>query len=156
MSLQELTTAADAGGMRLAARQFVGVLLVAAMLLVTVGVFTFARPAYHSPNESATIDFAKEHHYPLAAVKRAFAAHGIVLHSGATSAGFVWLGATPPPFRMDSLQVLVAPRNGRGSWGPEVERYDERFGNVFVTYGGHDDALLARIKAAVSDIRKHS
>jgi hypothetical protein len=149
--------AADTSVMRLAARHLVGVLLIASMLLVTVGVFTFARPQYHSPNESKTIDFSKEGYYPLAVVKRAFAAHGIVLHPGASPApGFAWLGGGPPPFPAASLQVLVAPHNGRGSWGPKLEPYDERFGNVFVSYGGHDDALLRRIDAAVSDIRKHS
>ncbi len=147
---------ADTADMRLAGRHLVGALLVASMLFVTVGVFTFARPAYRAPNESRTIDFSKEHHYALADVKRAFAAHGIVLHAGARSAGFAWLGSGPAPFRADSLQVIVAPRNGRASWGDKVSPYDARFGNVLVTYGGHDGTLLARVKAAVSDIRKHS
>lgn len=133
------------------------VLLLTAALFVTAGVFTFARPEYHPPNESKTIDFSKEHYYPLPAVKRAFAAHGIALDAGdAPGPGFAWLGYGPPPFRAASLQVIVAPHNGRASWGAKLEPYDERFGNVFVTYGGHDDALLHRVKAAVSDIRKHS
>ncbi|MEP6908945.1 MAG: hypothetical protein ABI896_00785 [Actinomycetota bacterium] len=48
---------------------------------------------------------------------------------------------------------MVAPRTGTGSWGPKLEPYDERFGNVAVTYGGPDDDLLTRIKAAVSSLR---
>ena len=51
---------------------------------------------------------------------------------------------------------MFAPHDGKGSWGPKLERYDERFGNLFVTYGGHDTALLRRVKAAVSDIRNDS
>jgi len=48
---------------------------------------------------------------------------------------------------------MIAPHNGNGSWGPKLEPYDVRFGNVFVTYGGKDKRLLERVKAAVSDIR---
>ena len=139
--------------MRLAARHLVGVLLIASMLLITVGVFTFARPVYHSPNESPTIDFSKVHYYSPATVKRAFARHGIELHSGDVS---WWMSDQPPPWRTGALQVLVGSHNGKASWGAKLEPYDERFGNVFVSYGGHDEALLRRVKAAVSDIRKHS
>jgi hypothetical protein len=48
---------------------------------------------------------------------------------------------------------MVAARRGKGSWGPKLEPYDARFGNVFVSYGGRDPALLARIKSAVSELR---
>jgi hypothetical protein len=51
------------------------------------------------------------------------------------------------------LQVQVAPRNGKGSWGPVLQPYDERFDNVGVTYGGGDEALLERVEAAVEDLR---
>jgi hypothetical protein len=46
-----------------------------------------------------------------------------------------------PSFFADALQVEVGPRAGTGSWGPKLESYDERFGNVLVTYGGHDEQL---------------
>ena len=49
--------------------------------------------------------------------------------------------------------MMVGPRTGRGSWGPKLESYDERFGNVFVSYGGHDEGLLGRVKAAVAALR---
>lgn len=47
----------------------------------------------------------------------------------------------------------MGPRIGTGSFGAKLEAYDERFGNVMVTYGGHDDQLLDRVKAAVDDVR---
>jgi hypothetical protein len=48
---------------------------------------------------------------------------------------------------------MVAARRGSGSWGPKLDAYDVRFGNVLVTYGGRDHALLRRIESAVSDLR---
>lgn len=59
---------------------------------------------------------------------------------------------TPQQFA-DELQVLVGPRRGHGSWGPKLEPYDERFGNVLVTYGGRDERMLERVKNAVSALR---
>jgi hypothetical protein len=35
----------------------------------------------------------------------------------------------------------------------KLERYEARFGNVLVTYGGRDERLLARVQAAVDDLR---
>jgi hypothetical protein len=46
------------------------------------------------------------------------------------------------------LNVVVGPRTGMGSYGPELETYDERFGNVLVTSGG-GERLLDRVRAAV-------
>jgi hypothetical protein len=57
------------------------------------------------------------------------------------------------PLEADALQVMIGPPKGRGSWGPKLEPYDERFGNVLVTYGGEDEQLLRRVKAAVSALR---
>ena len=128
-------------------------LVIATAVLATAGVFTFARPQYHPRYESKTIDFSKQHYYAPAEIRRAFAAHGIALRSGDVS---WWLGNGPAPWKADALQVLVGPRHGKGSWGPKLEPYDERFGNVFVSYGGHDEHLLDRVKAAVSDIRNDS
>jgi hypothetical protein len=34
-----------------------------------------------------------------------------------------------------------------------LEPYDERLANVMVTYGGEDEGLLDRVKAAVSALR---
>jgi hypothetical protein len=130
------------------------ILVVVVALVATGAVFTFARPQYHPAYESKTIDFAKVHYYSPTAVRRAFAEHGITLHAGASPGeGMVWFGGGPVPFPADSLQVMVGPRRGKGSWGPKLEPYDTRFGNVLVTYGGKDPALLARAKRAVSDLR---
>jgi hypothetical protein len=64
-----------------------------------------------------------------------------------------WLCHERVPCRAAVLQVMVGPKTGRGSWGPKLEPYDERFDNVLVTYGGHDEALLRQVEAAVSDLR---
>lgn len=53
----------------------------------------------------------------------------------------------------DALNVVVGPRTGTGSYGPELEPYDERFGNVLVTYGGEDEQLLEQIENAVDALR---
>ena len=124
-----------------------------AALAALAAVFTFARPAYHSQSESKMIDFSKEHYYSPSVVRRAFAGRGITLHAGDRSGGLTWLSNVPLPFPADSLQVMVAERNGRASWGPKLQPYDVRFGNVLVTYGGSDERLLERAKAAVAVLR---
>jgi hypothetical protein len=48
---------------------------------------------------------------------------------------------------------VIGPRTGTGSYGPELEPYDERFGNVLVTYGRDDAQLLERVSAAVDALR---
>ena len=53
----------------------------------------------------------------------------------------------------EALKVQVGPRTGTGSFGPELAAYDERFGNVMVTYGGSDEGLLDRVEAAVDELR---
>jgi hypothetical protein len=53
----------------------------------------------------------------------------------------------------DALEVVVAPRNETGSFGPKSNGYDDRFGNVTLAYGGMDEALQRGVKAAVTAIR---
>jgi hypothetical protein len=60
------------------------------------------------------------------------------------------LHSDPPPQTADKLSVLVGTRTGLVGFGAKYNAYDERFENVMVTYGGSDEALLARIKAAVA------
>jgi len=49
---------------------------------------------------------------------------------------------------------MIAGRTAQVSWGPRFDgEYDERFGNLDVRYGGHDEHVLVRIKAAVSSLR---
>jgi hypothetical protein len=147
---------ADALEMRLAVRHLVGILLVCSGLIVTVGVFTFARPAYHPRYESKMIDFSHEQYFSPALVRRSFAELGVRLRTVNGLNGFILLLRPGSSGDAKALQVSVAPRNGKGSWGPKLEPYDERFGNVFVTYGGPDSDLLQRVQAAVSSIRNDS
>jgi hypothetical protein len=58
--------------------------------------------------------------------------------------------AIRPPQTTDKLSVLVGTRTGLVGFGAKYNAYDERFENVMITYGGSDEALLARIKAAVA------
>jgi hypothetical protein len=131
------------------------ILIVLAALLATTAVFAFARPEYHRQYESKMIDFSKQHYYSAATVRRAFAQHGVRLrYSTLVFSKISWLSNTPPPFPTDALSVFVGPRTGTGSWGPpKLEPYDERFGNILVTYGGNDDGLVKRVHAAVSELR---
>jgi hypothetical protein len=52
----------------------------------------------------------------------------------------------------DDLQVVVGPRTSTGSFGPKLESYDNRFENVMVTYGGDNEQLLQKVKAAVASL----
>jgi hypothetical protein len=99
------------------------------------------------------IDFSSAHYYSPSFVRRAFVAQGVTLHAGDRTGGLTWLSNVRLPFPADSLQVMVAARDGKGSWGSKLQPYDVRFGNVFVTYGGHDERLLERAKAAVAALR---
>jgi hypothetical protein len=139
--------------MSFVARHVAAVLVVLAACLAALGVFTFARPQYHPLYESKMIDFSKQHHYDRGAVRAAFAAHGIKLYAGDKPAVGMATFSGDPAFHADAVQVMVGPRTGTGSFGPKLERYDERFGNVMVTYGGQDERLLDRVKAAVDELR---
>jgi hypothetical protein len=135
--------------MRIGVRHLVFAFLVASALIVAVGVFTFAQPAYHPRHEA---------YYAPGMVTRTFARHGVTLRAVNGPGGFQLFLRPGDKGDVASLQVLLAPRRGRGrgSWGPKLEPYDVRFGNVYVTYGGNDHALLERVQAAVSDIRNRS
>ncbi len=139
--------------MALLPRYSVSILVVLAASLAIFTVLTFARPQYHPQYESKMIDFSKQRYYAGATVRKAFAAQQIRLYAfdGPATA---WTGFSNEPAAFaDALNVMVAPRAGKGSWGPRLEPYDERFGNVLVTYGGHDEDLLQAVKAAVASLR---
>ena len=57
------------------------------------------------------------------------------------------------PLEASALQVAVAARAAKVDRGPKLQPYDERFANVDVTYGGRDEQLLERVRAAVADLR---
>ena len=139
--------------MAFANRHPVPLLVALVALLATAIVFAFLRPEYDRQRGSATIDFSTEHYYSPSTVRAVFASRRIKLYAGEQPAPGTFTFSGDPRFFADSLQVQVGPRTGTGSWGPKLEPYDERFGNVLVTYGGHDEQLLGGIKAAVSDLR---
>jgi hypothetical protein len=141
------------GLMSFALRHPISLVLVVAALAGTAAVFAFARPQYHSPNESEMIDFSERVHHSPEAVQAAFATHGIQLRIVSRFSGMIVLSNGPAPLQADDLQVIVAPRSGSGSWGPRLEPYDERFDNLLVSYGGKDEQLLADVQSAVSDLK---
>ena len=137
--------------MGFALRHSVSILIVVAAAAATAGVFVVATPE-HPRDESEMIDFSERDYYSTERVRAAFTAHGIELHATAGPNGFTIFNRRGE-VQADALQVLVAPRHGRGSWGPKLEHYAVRFGNVLVTFGERDDELLGRIKAAVEELR---
>jgi hypothetical protein len=132
-------------------RLSVSILVVVGATLATLAIFTFARPQYHPRYESKMIDFSEQNYLSPDTVRRAFAKHGIRLKSS-PAFEFTLLNI-PRAAQADDLQVVVGPRTGTGSFGPKLESYDNRFENVMVTYGGHDEQLLREVKAAVSSLR---
>ena len=139
--------------MAFALRHPLSFLVVLVAILATAGVFVFARPEYRPQYESEMIDFSKQHYYSPASVRQAFAAEGIHLREASRFAGMLILSNTPRHLTADALTVVVGPRAGTGSYGPELEPYDERFGNVLVTYGGKNERLLERVENAVDTLR---
>jgi hypothetical protein len=139
--------------MAFAFRHPLTLLVVLVALVTAAGVFVFARPEYQAEDESQLIDFSKQHYYSPSSVRQAFATEGIRLREASRVGGMIILSTTPDRLTADALNVVVGPRTGRGSYGPELESYDERFGNVLVTYGGEDERVLNRVKAAVDVLR---
>jgi hypothetical protein len=139
--------------MPLASRHPIPVFVAIAALVATAIVFVGARPESDSQRGSTMIDFSTEHYYSPNIVRAIFASRRIKLYAGEQPAPGTFALSGDPRFFADALQVQVGPRTGTGSWGPKLEPYEERFGNVLVTYGGHDEQLLGRIRAAVNDLR---
>ena len=135
--------------MRLVVRHPAPFLVVLSACATIAAVFAFARPAYHPQYESKMIDFSQVRHYSPDAVRTAFAEQGIRLRPNSRFFGITMFSRVAVP-DADALQVLVGPKTGKASWGPKLEPYDERFGNVYVSYGGTDERLLGKVKAAVS------
>jgi hypothetical protein len=132
-------------------RYSVSILVVGGATLATFALFTFARPQYQPRYESKMIDFSKQNYLSPDTVRVAFGKQGIRL---LTSSVFdLTLLRMPRAVQADDLHVVVGPRTGTGSFGPKLESYDNRFDNVMVTYGGHDEQLLQEVKAAVSSLR---
>jgi hypothetical protein len=139
--------------MALAARHPAPLVVLLAALVAIGSVFAFARPVYHRRYESKMIDFSKVQYYSPTTVRKAFRIAGVRLHVTSRLSGMVMMSNVALPVRADTLQVVLGPRKGSGSFGPKLEAYDERFGNVMVTYGGAERPLLRRIESAVSSLR---
>jgi len=139
--------------MAFALRHPLTLLVVLVAVAGTAGVFVFARPEYRPEHESEMIDFSKVEYFSPATVRQAFAARGIRLREVSSFYGMHVLSDTPGQLTADALNVVVGPRTGTHSYGPELEPYDERFGNVLVTYSGTDEELLGNIDAAVDALR---
>jgi hypothetical protein len=136
-----------------ALRHRISVLLVLCAFLTVSGVFLFARPEYQPRYESEMLDFSKQRHYGPDAVRDAFVAKGVRLRVASRFNGMLILSNEPRPLEADALHVIIGPRRGTGSWGSRLQPYDERFGNVLVTYGGRDEQLLDGVRAAVAALR---
>ena len=98
------------------------------------------------------VDLAEKDYISPAAVRAAFAAESLPLRYMTRSGLLLVLHSDPPPQTAEKLSVVVGARKGRVGFGARYNAYDDRFENVMVTYGGSDDALLARIKAAVATL----
>jgi hypothetical protein len=145
-----------ATAMEFASRHLLAIGIVMVSVFAASGVLLFAVPEYQPRYESRMIDFSQRDYYSPSRVRGVFAAHGVRLVPTAGESGFVTYYRPGSRGDATALQVSIAPPHGQGSWGPELQRYDERFGNVLVTYGGSDAALLTRVEAAVSSIRNDS
>jgi len=143
---------ADTGLVAAVVRYRISAAVVLGALAGVSAVFLFARPVFRPQYESEMIDFAQRDYYGPQRVRQAFEARSVRLRYRTGFAGFLSFSNTPS-FTADSLQVNIAPRTGKGSWGPRLEAYDVRFGNIFVSYGGDDRALLQRVQSAVETLR---
>jgi hypothetical protein len=141
------------------------VIAVAAVLVAVAamgGVIAFARPTYRPSSPYTAVNMNGQRHYMVAQVKHAFASHGLVINS-VTRSGDRHTGLTI----LDQRHGRIAPdwtislfgTESTVSFGPKLDPaqgYESRFGNVAVLYGDPhpNQALLARIKAAVSDLQR--
>lgn len=99
------------------------------------------------------VNLAEKAYISPSAVRAAFAAEGLPLRYTTGPRPLLVLHTDPPPQTAEKLSVLVGARTGRVGFGAKYNAYDERFENVMVTYGGTDEAVLARIKASVATLK---
>lgn len=144
-------------------RHPISLVVVLVAIATTIAVFVFARPQYRPELESKMFDMSNEHVYSRAEVRQAFAGQGLrftyvdqIGNNRAT--GITTFATKAPPWDTQQFYVYYAGPKAKGSWGdPDIAHhageYEERFGNLLVHYGGSDEQLLARIEAAVDDLR---
>jgi len=126
-------------------------------------VFVFARPAYHPSSPDTLVNMNDQPHYTVAQVRKAFASHALRLgresRDGNAKHGFVVLSLPLHDGQAPSFTVTLFGTESTVSFGPKLDStqgYETRFGNLSVLYGDPhpNPALLARIKAAVSDLQR--
>jgi hypothetical protein len=148
--------------MLLLLRHPVSLVIVLVAMATTMSVFVFARPQYRPQFENPPFDMTKEHVYSRAEVRGAFAQHGLrlryVTQIGGHDGGVTTYATGKPPWDTKQFYVYYAGPKAQGSWGdPDIAKdggeYEQRFGNLLVHYGGSDEQMLARIEAAVDDLR---
>jgi hypothetical protein len=140
-------------------RHVIAVAAVLVAVAATGGVFAFARPTYRPSSPYTLVNMNGQRHYTVAQVRQAFASHGLVINSVAKSdTGLTILDQRHGRIAPDWTISLFGTES-TVSFGPKLDPaqgYESRFGNVAVLYGDPhpNQALLARIKAAVSDLQR--
>ena len=139
-------------------RHLIAVVVVCVAAASVGAVFAFARPTYH-PTTDKRVEMQGQRHYSVAEVKRAFAAHGIVFRhasrSGTAARGLTVLGDVKPGTRDDAFTVTLFGPESTVWFGPAAPQgYDARLGNLVVYYGWTNRAFLAKVKAAVADLKR--
>lgn len=142
--------------MRLLARYPVSLAIVLAAVAAFAAVFTFARPELESEPGTEMVNLSEKDYINPAAVRAAFAAEGLPLRYTSNSRPLLVLYRDPPPQTAERLTVGVGARTGLVGFGAKYNAYDERFENVMVTYGGSNEAMLARIKSAVATLKNEA
>ena len=113
----------------------VGVL--AGFVIALTGAFVLSLPRPHSPIDQTRLRAPNEHH-SLAEVHRVFADYGIRLHyTSHPSRRLTVLGVVPPPYAQTALYVSVT-----------------RSGRVEARYGGVDERVRRRVRAALSALAR--
>jgi hypothetical protein len=130
--------------------------LVAVVLVSGGTLFAVALPHYHATSATVTVEMATQHHYGPANFRAQFAAQGIAVRRVRVLSGVALYGDVAPGAIDDAFMVTVYPKHAKvmfGSSGPKP-LYEARFGNLAVSYGGHDKAFAARVAAAVAAIKR--
>lgn len=141
---------ADLYGTVLVERFPVAAGIVAGIAVALTGVFVLALPMYRSPIDRTMLG-SRAPRYSVTFVRRTFADYGVRLrYTSRSQRGVTTLGVLPPPWLPTSLYVAVGRR---GSEGEAAAGYDRRVGNVDVHYGGSNERVLARVRAAVAALQ---
>jgi len=136
-------------------RHAVAVVAVAVALVGTAGVFVFAKPTYQPAVTSKTVDMTTQDHYTIAEVRPAFAAQGIVLIRRSGAGGTTYFSDKHPGVAGDSLLVTIFDPHAKVGFCTVCAAipYEQRLGNLLVSYGGRDAGLLSKVRAAVAAVK---